>query len=211
MSYYLPIQFYPDIPPETLLEKIQDICTSELQTVPQQIQENIELCPAHPFQAKVKTFKEFRNTNNFRINIRFFIEHFYKNTFLYYPQYNLLGQISSQQSPDTVTIAFQNCTDQDYSLDTWNSISLFERIRDEILEECSSTPNLSDYDLRTSIYDRIETELRIQDYLYHPDNLSPISFTISFATSQQMLEFEDIASKLVRQAWKKWEADRSEV
>ena len=211
MSYCLPIQFYPDIPSETLLEKIKEICTNELQSIPQLIQENIDQCPAHPFQARPTTFKEFRNTNNFRINIRFFIEHFCKNTFLYYPQYNLLGRISSEQSPDTVTIAFQNGTDQDYPLETWDGIPLFEEIRDKFLRECSTLSHFSDYDLRTSIYDKIETELRIQDYLYHPDNVTPISFTISFATSQQMLEFEDIASKLVRQAWKEWEADRSEV
>lgn len=210
MSYYINIDFLPNIPLNSLLTTVQSICQEDDKLIPERIQKNLETCSAHPWRANCDSFKEFSRTNNYRMHISNFIELLSQHTFFYYPQYNLLGILTPNSFPvyeGAVRVEFQNSCDQNYPLDTWNGIPLFEKIRDEMLAESSNLEDINEYDLLTSIYDRIEQTLEIEKFLNSPDDFTPMHFTISFINRAQHYRYYDMCRNLLNQEWKKWDAD----
>lgn len=101
--------------------------------------------------------------------------------FLFWPQYNLAAIIGDERGlgPSTYELFpgklfFQNQSDNDYELDTYDPIGLFAQVRDSVLEGTAST---YDYAVRTEVYDAITNMLGLEKWIY--DEPTPEIQTIS--------------------------------
>lgn len=101
--------------------------------------------------------------------------------FLFWPQYNLAAIIGDERGlgPRTYELFpgklfFQNQSDNDYELDTYDPIGLFAQVRDSVLESTASTYS---YAVRTEVYDAITNMLGLERWIY--DEFVPEIQTIS--------------------------------
>lgn len=208
MSYYINIDFYPNISPINLLPSIQKICSEYDKQFPEIVRKNIEACSVHPFNVEGESFKDLSRKLVYRTCIENFVEHLTQHTFLYYPEYNLLGAVTKKafSAPqDAIRIQFQNSCDQDYSLNTWDGVPIFEEIRDEILGKYPKDSNSDTYGIRTKIYTKIEETLEIDKYIFWLNDFHFQSFTVSFLNERQKYQHYDLCRKLLNDAWKEWE------
>lgn len=90
--------------------------------------------------------------------------------FLFWPQYNLAAIIGDERGlgPGTYELFpgklfFQNQSDNDYELDTYDPIGLFAQVRDSVLESTASTYG---YAIRTEVYDAITNMLGLEKWIY---------------------------------------------
>lgn len=90
--------------------------------------------------------------------------------FLFWPQYNLAAIIGDERGlgPKTYDLFpgklfFQNQSDNDYELDTYDPIGLFVQVRDSVLKSTAST---QEYAVRTEVYDAITNMLGLEKWIY---------------------------------------------
>ena len=132
----------------------------------------------YPFFLQRCSFEHVEPTNFLR---EMWIQDIFQLRFVYWEQYNLLS-LCGDDYPCVVTdlfgphIGFQNSTDQDYELSTWDAnIPLFQRIISEtpkdgntLFEDCDD--NLPEgYAYRSSVYQKIFKTLDLDNWLYGRD------------------------------------------
>lgn len=139
--------------------------------------------------------------------------------FVCWPQYNLLGYVSSDWTEPHLgwafakSIHFQNSTDQDYDYREWAGSPYFNQVVDKYkhmplaellrtgmfddytLEELSQAP---DYYSRSAVYKQIFKDLCLDDWLYGRDNPAFRRFVMgTIQTSEELQDAVIYAKKLL--------------
>lgn len=111
------------------------------------------------------------------------VQDIFQIRFVYWPQHKLLA-LCGDDYPKEVTdlfgssVGFQNCTDQDYELDAWDSnISIFRACIEGISKAGDETiksilgyePDDEDYGRRSAVYQSIFKVLDLDNWLYGRD------------------------------------------
>ena len=137
--------------------------------------------------------------------------------FVYWPQEHLVG-LSGYEYPDKVKsmfdthFCFQNSTDQDYEFEEWSSaIDLFDRNKQAFMSKGIETLYYQGYvdrfytldDLlddpvyykKTCLYDKIYTDLKLDDWLWEKQNDSFISLNVNPVSEHNRLTISLIMDK----------------
>lgn len=108
--------------------------------------------------------------------------------FLIWPQYNLMAIIGDEHGlgPGTYELFpgklfFQNQSDNDYDLSTYDPIGLFRQVRDSVIENTKLT---DDYTIHTEVYNAIVNMLHLEKWIYDEPVPDMQTISTSFVRSQ---------------------------
>lgn len=168
MSYYVQISFYPNVKEKEVFQKARLIHQHALISLKEVVKENAEFCPTSPLAQDFFDWDEYRQFKREHAQLVSFAEiewirSLATSKFIYWPEYELLGVLGEGNNRGT-TVSFQNSTNQDYNIQTWQGIPLFEKVCKNVLSS-NSEPTTGQ---KRAIYKKIEKCLDIELFLSDP-------------------------------------------
>ena len=175
MSYYFNMGF-KDVKKEELLGLIDETVKEFRENAKEIIKENLIYAPSQ-MHGNIRDREDY--STSWKDADRYWLHVLFKIRFVYWEEYDLIGVqgcLPENLKDKLTNILFQNGADQDYSYDTWDGISYFEKVRDEIknvdkkyfiqdhMEE--DEEDEEEYQRKSSIYEKIFDTLELEEWLY---------------------------------------------
>lgn len=180
MSYAFQMTFL-EIPKEEVVSAGTEIVNRYWEKSNQILEDNLIYIPSvRNFCQQDASIKDYRVSPWKEVD-RFWLKNLFQIEFLYWETYELLG-VCGIHLPDisrkTVSVYFQNSTDQNYEYKTWDGISVFEKIVKEV-QMLSGTEILNlagvcdeedapdiEYYRQTAVYKKIYKMLDLESWLW---------------------------------------------
>lgn len=192
MSYYFEMRF-KDMKKEEILDFMEEIAKECREHMKEILKDNINFVPSQ-MRGDIDNKEDYSTA--WKEADRYWLYAIFRIRFVYWEEYGLIGVqgcLPKNVEDKLTCVCFQNSTDQDYPYNTWDGVSYFEKVRDEIRNTDKSyfvqgyMEDEDEYRRKSRIYREIYDTLDLNAWLYGVKGDFK-EYTIEAITSQKQMQ-----------------------